>query len=160
YVDPLEHTPLHTLLVNSNRLQILPVWFVGFVILLNAGLVALIWLPRPDGAITLIAYIAAILACWGLLLGLRRTGRSFGPDRPTTIALAIALSVLSSILGFLGLPWWINVLALALIVGVVFYSTWVEPFQLGVTHQTYITDQWDASAPPLRLLQIGDIHVE
>ncbi len=160
YVDPLEHTPLHTLLVNSNRLQILPVWFVGVVILINAGVVGLIWLPRPDGAITLVAYVAAILGCWGLLLGLRRTGRSFGPDRPTTIALAITVSVLLAILGILNVVWWVNVLLLAIIVVVVFYSTWVEPFQLGVTQQTFITDQWDANAPPLRLLQIGDIHVE
>ncbi len=160
YVDPLEHSPLHTLLVNSNRLQAIPAFLVVVIIALNAALVAWLWLPLPGGIITLIGYLVAIPGCWGLLIALPRTGRSFGPDRPSTIALAIVCAVLLAILAIFSLPWWLGLLLLAAIVGIVYYSTWIEPFQLGVTHQTYVTDKWSADAPPLRLLQIGDIHVE
>lgn len=160
FVDPLEHTPLHTLLVYSNRLQTLPVTMVGLVIVINTTLVAWIWLPQPGGAITVIAYVATIVGCWGLLLGLRRTGRSFGPDRPSTIGLTIVTATLLAILGTSAAPWWIGILLLTAIVAIVYYSTWIEPFRLGVTHQSYVTDQWKSDAPPLRLLQIGDIHVE
>lgn len=160
--DPLEHTPLHTLLVNSNRLQIIPAAAVAALIVINTIFVALVWLGKQtDGAwITIIAYVAAILVCWGLLLGLRRTGRSFGPDRPSVMALTISVAALLAILGFLSIPWPVGIVLLAIIVLVVYESTWVEPFRLGVTNQTYTTPKWRADAKPLRLLQIGDIHVE
>jgi predicted MPP superfamily phosphohydrolase len=159
-VDPLEHTPLHTLLVRSNQLQTLPTGFVVAIIALNAALVALIWWGRPSGWLVVAAFLAAVLGSWALLIGLRRTGRSFGPDKPSAMALAIAGMMLVNILGALSLPWWLPVLALAAVVAVVYYSTWIEPFHLGVTYQKYSTPKWKASAPPLRLLQIGDIHVE
>jgi uncharacterized protein len=160
YVDPLEHTPLHTLLVRTNRLQGLPLTIMSVIIAINAALVAGVWLPQTGGVIILAAYLAVILVCWGLLLGLRRTGRSFGPDRPSIIALTIALAFLMAVLGVLAAPAWIGILLDAAIIITVYYSTWIEPFRLGVTHQTYTTDQWDAYKPPLRLLQIGDIHIE
>jgi predicted MPP superfamily phosphohydrolase len=68
--------------------------------------------------------------------------------------------VLLTMLAIFSLPWWVGILLLATIAGIVYYSTWVEPFRLGVTHQTYVTDKWSADVPALRLLQIGDIHVE
>jgi predicted MPP superfamily phosphohydrolase len=160
YVDPLEHTPLHTLLVNSNRLQLLPAYVLALLIAFNAFLVALVWLSLPDGPMLVIAYLIAILACWELLYSLRRTGRSFGPDRPSTLALTIATAFLLVVIGLLGAQWWLGIIFLFAILGLVFYSTWIEPFRLGVTYQTYLTDQWTTDGPPFRLLQIGDIHVE
>jgi hypothetical protein len=159
-VDPLEHTPLHTLLVRSNQLQTLPVGFVVAVIALNAALVALIWSSHPNGWLVVAGYLAAVLASWMLLIGLRQTGRSFGPDKPSAMAMAIACMMLVNVLGALSLPWWLPVLALVAVVAIVYYSTWVEPLRLGVTHQKYRTPKWKAGAPPLRLLQVGDIHVE
>jgi len=160
YVDPLEHTPLHTLLVISNRLQALPVWLVILVMAVNSALVVLVWQTQPNGSLVTLAYIAAIAGNWALLWGLRRTGRSFGPDRPSALALTILIMIVTVVLGFLSAPWWLPLLLLAAISAMVYYSTWIEPFRLGVTHQIYITDEWRADAPPLRLLQIGDIHVE
>jgi uncharacterized protein len=160
YVDPLEHTLLHTLLVNSNRIQAMPLALVGVIIAFNAGLVAWIWLPQPRGIVVLIGYLATTFGCWGLLLGLRRSGRSFGPDRPSILALTIVVASLLALLGILGAAWWLSILVLAGIILIVYYTTWIEPFQLGVTRQTYRASQWRADAPPVRLLQIGDIHVE
>ncbi len=161
YVDPLEHTPLHTLLVNTNRLQAMPIWLVLAIIAFNAVLVAVVWLPMGwVGVGVLLAFVAAIGVNWAGLIGLQRTGRSFGPDRPTVIALAIVSSAVLLVLGLFGAVWWLPVGVLLIMTAIVFYSTWVEPFQLGVTRQQYQTLKLKADAPTLRLLQIGDIHVE
>ena len=160
-VDPLEHTPLHTLLVNTNRLQAIPASVVALIITFNAVLVAFFWLPFGlTGAAVWAVYVVVIGLNWFLLLNLRRTGRSFGPDRPTTIALAIVCSALLIFLAVFGSLWWLAIVILLAITAIVFYSTWIEPFQLGVTRQQYQTAKWRADAPPLRLLQVGDIHVE
>jgi predicted MPP superfamily phosphohydrolase len=160
YVDPLEHTPLHTLLVMSNRLQLLPVWVILLVIAMNTILVALIWSSRPDGLVVIAAFVVTILGNWTLLWGLRYTGHSFGPDRPSTLALTAICMAMVAILGLLGVPVWLPIVLMVAITAIVYYSTWIEPFRLGVTHQTYVTKKWRADVPPLRLLQIGDIHVE
>ncbi len=160
-VDPLEHTALHTLLVKTNQLQAIPASIVALIITFNAVLVGVVWLPRGiSGAVVFMAYVLLIALNWFLLLGLRRTGRSFGPDRPTTIALAIVCAAMLAMLELLGAPWWLGVSILLVITLIVFYSTWIEPFQLGVTHQLYQTDKWRVDARPLRLLQVGDIHIE
>src|SRR5258706_11504161 len=89
-VDPLENTPLHRLLVNTNRLQAIPASIVALIIIFNAFLVAFFWLPfGTNGVAVLVVYVAVIALNWFLLLKLRLTGRRFGPDRPTAIALAI-----------------------------------------------------------------------
>ncbi len=160
YVDPLEHTPLHTLLVMSNRLQESPVWVVLLVMIVNSVLVVSVWMPQPNGWLVIAAYLAVILGNWALLWGLRYTGRSFGPDRPSALALTAVCMAMVCILGFLSLPVWLPLVLLIVVTGIVFYSTWIEPFRLGVTHQTYMTNKWRVDVPLLRLLQIGDIHVE
>lgn len=162
YIDPLEHTPLHTLLVNTNRLQAAPDALVVAIIAINAALVGVVWLSAPlAGAwLVLIGYLVAMAVNWGLLRALPRTGRSFGPDKPSVMALTIVCGLLLCILGIFALPWWLGIAVLAIITGVVYYSTWVEPFRLGVTQQQYVTGKWRSQAPPLRVLQIGDIHVE
>ena len=160
-VDPLEHTPLHTLLVNTNRLQAVPASVVSLIIVFNAMLVGAIWLPRGlEGSLVFMAFVLLIALDWALLLGLQRTGRSFGPDRPSVIALAILCGAMLDVMGLFGAPWWLGVGVLVAITAIVYYSTWVEPFRLGVTTQTLQTTKWRADAPPLRLLQVGDIHVE
>ncbi len=160
-VDPLENSTLHTLLVTTNRLQAVPASIVALIITFNALLVAIFWLPFGlAGAAVWAVYSAAIGLNWFLLLNLRRTGRSFGPDRPTAIALAILCSALLIFLAVFSSLWWFAILLLLVITAIVFYSTWIEPFRLGVTHQRYQTAKWYADAPPLRLLQVGDIHVE
>ncbi len=158
--DPLEHTPLHRLLVRSNQLQATPGWLMLLVLAVNAGLVTLLWLEKPLGWLVIAGYTLAAAGNWALLYNLPRAGRSFGPDRPSTLALSALFMLLLVFLSLLNAPWWLALVVLLSITGVVYYSTWVEPFRLGVTRQTFITDKLQADSPPLRLLQIGDIHVE
>ncbi|MBL8160558.1 MAG: metallophosphoesterase [Anaerolineae bacterium] len=159
-VDPLEHTPLHTLLVNTNRLQATPPLVIGILIALNTLLVIATWPRDVTGVLVALTFVAGVLLNWGVLLALRHTGRSYGPDRPSVMALTILCAALLALLGVLGAPWWLAIVIMLGVTLVVYYSTWVEPFRLGITRQTYITPHWRADAPPLRLLQIGDIHVE
>ncbi|MEZ4667214.1 MAG: metallophosphoesterase [Anaerolineae bacterium] len=161
YVDPLEHTPLHQLLVNTNRMQTLPAVVVLLIVAINAGLVALFWAGSGAvGGVVVLGYIITIVLNWYLLYMLRATGRSYGPEKPSVIALAIALAAILSLFGLLSILWQISIVILITVTAIVYYSTWVEPFRLGVTHQRYQTAKWSADASPLRLLQIGDIHVE
>jgi predicted MPP superfamily phosphohydrolase len=161
-VDPLEHSSLHTLLVQSNRLQALPVWVMGMVIAVCVFLVAAAWAGQGNLPVAMAtgAYLVAILTVWVALLLLPRTGRSYGPDRPSVLALSLLLLLLQAALGLIGAPVWVGVALLVAVVAVVTYSTWVEPFRLGVSRETLTTPKWDAGAKPLRLLQIGDIHME
>ncbi len=160
-VDPLEHTALHTILVKTNQLQAIPASIVSLIIAFNAFLVAVFWLPFGlTGAAVLVVYVAVIALNWFLLLNLRRTGRSFGPDRPTAIALAIVCSALLIFLAAFASLWWLGIILLLAITAIVIYSTWIEPFRLGVTRQKYQTAKWRVDASPLRVLQVGDIHVE
>jgi predicted MPP superfamily phosphohydrolase len=97
---------------------------------------------------------------WLILYRLRATGRSYGPERPSVIALIIVAAAGLGILGLLGIAWWVCALILLAGTLIVYYSTWVEPFQLGVTEQVYQTAKWKRTEKPLRLLQIGDMHIE
>lgn len=160
YVDPLEHTPLHTLLVNTDRLQRVPPGAVAALIAFNALLVALVWLSRSAGLWVVVLYVLVIAGNWALLRELPRRGMSYGPDRPSVMALAIVNMALLALLGILDAPFWVGAVCLMVVTAIVYYSTWVEPFQLGVTHQQFITPKWAAKAPPLRLLQVGDLHIE
>lgn len=161
-VDPLEHTPLHTLLVQTNRLQAIPPAALALVIAVCAALVGLAWAASDTGAGLLMGavYLLAALANWGALWALPVRGRSFGPDRPAALALALLLAALTIALGLLAAPWPLALLLLAALTALAVYATWVEPFRLGVTQQTYTTPKWAAAAPPLRLLQVGDLHIE
>lgn len=161
-VDPLEHTPLHTLLVQTNKLQAIPPAALALVIAVCAALVGLAWTASDTGAGLLMgaAYLLAALANWGALWALPVRGRSFGPDRPAALALALLLAALTIALGLLSAPWPLALLLLAALTALAVYATWVEPFRLGVTRQTYTTPKWSAAAPALRLLQVGDLHIE
>jgi uncharacterized protein len=162
YVDPLEHTPLHTLLVQTNRLQELPTILVVAFLLSDMVLTYFGWQSRSVNEALVVSLAVAItnFINWGLLIGLRVTRRSYGPDKPAILALSTVSTVLVILLGLLGAPWWLAQFLLLAISLLVLYSTWIEPFLLGVTPQLYETSKWSADAPPLRLLQIGDIHVE
>lgn len=163
-VDPLEHSTLHTLLVQTNRLQELPTFVIIIFMALNTVMVAgLWWLNEPSvtAAILISAgYLLANAIDWALLRALKTTGRSFGPDKPSILALSSVRALLLVVLSILSAPWWLALMILIPLSLLVFYSTWIEPFRLGVSHEKCFTPKWLPDASPLRLLQIGDIHVE
>ncbi len=157
--EPLEDSLLHKLLVNSDRLQTLPIWLVVLALAFDCALVALLWSSAPEFLWVTLAFALSCGVDWALLRGLRTTGRSFGPDKPSVLALAAARALLIGLLGLLAVPWSLALIALLLITLLVFYATWVEPFNLGVTHQKYFNPRY-ATDMPLRVLQIGDLHLE
>ncbi len=91
---------------------------------------------------------------WLLLALLPRAGKSFGPSQSPTLLLA-GLRLLPAALP---VPW--NIIAQFVGTGLVIYGFWIEPHQLHVTRQVLHSPKWAAGAPPLRILHLGDLHVE
>jgi hypothetical protein len=162
--DPMEDNIIHTLLVTSNRLQRIPALWIAAMLLVFALLTfGIASLFRPTAVAVWIAVVTGALSLfdWFSLWALPRAGRSFGPDRPSGLALGAVRAVVMMVLSVLiFIPLWALLLISALITLTALYATWVEPFNLGVTWQTYRHEGWSAENKPLRLLHIGDLHVE
>jgi predicted MPP superfamily phosphohydrolase len=94
------------------------------------------------------------LGDWILLALLPRAGKSFGPAKPPTFELAVMRACFAA----LPLPF----SALAQIVGaaLVVYAFWIEPHRVHVTRETLHTAKLKARARPLRVLHLGDLHIE
>jgi uncharacterized protein len=161
--DPMRKNLIHTLLVNTDRMQRIPAPVVALAILLLAGLVYAVWagFQTSEDALS-VAFAAGLLSLtdWFLLWMLPRSGQSYGPDRPSALALAVLRASILVVMGLLRLPVWLAVGFSVVLSLVAFYATWVEPFRLGVTRQRYGVSGWRRSNPPLRLLHISDLHLE
>src|SRR5690606_28578059 len=96
---------------------------------------------------------------WYLLWLLPRRRKSFGPDKPSALALGVVHTLIAVVLGLLNAPPVLVLVLLVLVTALATYATWIEPFKLGVTEQGYY---WEECGEEhcLRLLHIGDIHVE
>lgn len=161
--DPMGATMVHFLLVTFSRVQAIPAIILAGVILLLSGVVYALWdgLLQSEAAFAVAAAVTtANFLDWLLLWVLPRWELSYGPDRPPALALAVARTLLVLLIGLLTLPGWVAVLASFAITGVVYYSTYFAPFQLGVTQETLKFPHWKADALPLRVLHISDMHVE
>ncbi len=94
------------------------------------------------------------VADWLLILALPRAGKSFGPAQPPTLLLAILRLIPAALFSP---PWfW---LAQLLGTELVVYAFWIEPHHIGLTRQTLVSPKLNG-APPLRVLHLGDLHVE
>lgn len=105
-------------------------------------------LPRALGLLLF------VLGDWILLAALPRAGKSFGPAKPPTLALALLRAPFAALL----LP----LAALAQLCGsaLVVYAFWIEPHRVHVTRQHLQSAKLKPGAPPLRVLHLGDLHVE
>ncbi|MCI0476916.1 MAG: metallophosphoesterase, partial [Anaerolineales bacterium] len=94
------------------------------------------------------------LGDWWLIARLPRAGKSFGPAKPPTLALALMRAPFAA----LSLP----LAALAQLCGtaLVVYAFWIEPHRVHVTRQNLQSAKLKPDAPPLRVLHLGDLHVE
>ena len=90
---------------------------------------------------------------WLLLILLPRAGKSFGPPKPVVLLLAAFRIVFV----FIPLP----LAAFAQVCGtvLVFYGFWIEPHRLTVTYQKLYSDKL-TNKEPLRILHLGDLHIE
>lgn len=160
--DPMTNNIIHWLLVNTNKLQRVPAGLVAAIIALLAVCIWLIWnaTGRDNALIVTFTYAGTAVLNWLLLWSLPRFQRSFGPDKPATLALAALQCLLLVFLAVLSSPWWMALTVCAALTITAYYSTWIEPFRLGITSQYYASAQWRHTFQPLRLLHIGDLHME
>lgn len=94
-----------------------------------------------------------MLGDWLLLALLPRLNKSFGPPKPP----ALALATLRAVIGWLSLPIMIPLQIAGTLL--VIYGFWIEPHRITVTHQTLRSPKLKPGAP-IKILQLGDLHVE
>jgi uncharacterized protein len=97
---------------------------------------------------------AFCLGDWALVAALPQAGKSFGPPNPPTLLLAL----LRAPFALLSWPWALaaQLTGTALVV----YGFWIEPHRVRLTRQTLHSPKLAPNAPPLRLLHLGDLHIE
>jgi len=173
--DWLEQGPLsllHLALVAFDALSRLPAVVVALILTGLALLVGLGWQKVGDviwnGWAAGGTYLAFVLLDWTLLWLLPRRNISYGPVEPPLLALA-GLRWIVALTGA-ALAAWIGLspgLALGLLAALYaalsalsVYGVVVEPFRLTVTKMTLSSSGLAADAPPVRLLQMGDLHIE
>ena len=93
------------------------------------------------------------LGDWALLAALPRVQKSFGPAKPPTVMLAVMRLVPAAFPLPLALA--AQIAGTALVV----YAFWIEPQRLTVTRQSLRSPKLKLTRP-LRLLHLGDLHME
>lgn len=93
------------------------------------------------------------LGDWALLSLLPKAGKSFGPAKPPTLMLA----VMRAVFAFLPVPIAIGLQALGTLL--VIYSFWIEPHRIRVTQQKLSSPKLQPGKP-VRILHLGDLHIE
>lgn len=121
---------------------------------LFAGLLFLIAAPPTFGHWAWTAGLwVFFLLDWLLLALLPRFGRSYGPAKPTTLILALMRMV------FAFLPFPVAVAMQSIGTLLVIDGFWIEPFRLTVTRQKLLSPKL-RPGNPVRILHLGDLHVE
>ncbi|MFZ5918427.1 MAG: metallophosphoesterase [Chloroflexota bacterium] len=168
----MERSWLHVALVISNGLSRLswPAMAVILVALALAvgvvwrGVISWAWAGWLAGGL----YLLFAAADWLLLWLLPRRNMAYGPVEPPLMALAAlrwALALMAAALVvWPGLTAGASLIALTLAFGAIsalsVYAVAIEPFRLGVTEMTLCSPRLSAQAPSLRVLQMGDLHIE
>ncbi len=116
-------------------------------------LLLLVFIPTRELPLT-ISQILFSLSDWLLIAALPRARKSFGPAKPPTLLLAILRAP------FAALPPPFNFFAQTIGTLFVIYGFWIEPHRIGVTRQKLVTAKLNSHAPLLRVLHLGDLHVE
>jgi hypothetical protein len=97
---------------------------------------------------------AFFCADWLLILALPLAGKSFGPAQPPTLLLAVMRLIPAALFP---VPWlW---LAQAFGTTLVVYAFWIEPHHIRLTRQKLASPKLK-TAPLLRVLHLGDLHIE
>lgn len=162
--------PLHRALVAfmaPSRLSTLQMVLILLVLSLVVGL-AWWWASRdiPLAAGAVFLHLLSMALDWALLTSLPRLNLSYGPVKPPLLALAVLRLTLtaSSALFFAMTPIGLclvipAIVNLSLSAGIV-YTCLIEPFALKVSRIELTFHKLSPEAPPIRVLQIADIHLE
>jgi uncharacterized protein len=164
-----EENRLHTLLKLTEKPGQWPIWLVASILLALAASAGWAWArataqPFWGGAILGVLLLLA-LADWILLASLPRWGRSFGAAQPPLLAWALLRTTLAWLAAPLAARWPWPVTAILAVIQVLLwilltYGTLVEPFRVQVTHLTIPNPKLSNPAPPLRIVQLSDVHIE
>lgn len=95
-----------------------------------------------------------MLGDWALLTSLPRRGISYGPAKANVLILGVLR------LPFAFLPGTLALVTQLIGTALVAYGFWLEPHRLTVTRQSLRSRKLDPNRPPLRVLHLGDLHVE
>lgn len=137
----------------------MPLSFTVLLMGLFAAGASLPWMPSNRLAVIGIGVGFSALDSISLLM-LPRMRRSYGPVWAAAVPLTIAKALLVVLLGFMADALWIPLAAHITVSLLAVYSTWLEPFQLGVTHQTLVSPKLTGLERPIRLLHLSDLHFE
>jgi len=150
---------VHHLLVTTDKLQRVPVPLMVVLFGMMGGVVFALW---PTDTHPVAALVTVIVCCvnWGILWALPHQGRSWGPERPPTIVLAFLSATLTMAIGVMVGSLGILLVAQAILVGIVYYSTWHAPFRVMVSHEQLTVASWLTSRRSVRLLHLSDLHLE
>jgi predicted MPP superfamily phosphohydrolase len=135
------------LLHGAVRIERMPLLLFAFCLF---GLSAI---PHPlDLPLVLFHFI--FLCCdWGLIAALPHFHKSFGPVKPPVLALSILRALANLLPPVVSLP--LQVIGTILVV----YGFWIEPHNLKLTRQILHTNKFKPGKP-IRILHIGDLHIE
>jgi predicted MPP superfamily phosphohydrolase len=168
--DVLSRSRFHFLLVAFHA----PAgWPTALVVLAGVGVAAVVaalwWLVARDTTLavavagTLLAFFTADAV---LLRELPRRRISFGPWQGQIAALALPRAGVALFLGVVGLGLgWTAALLLAIAAqfigtAALYRAALIEPRRLGLSRLPVTTDRLPPGVPPIRILHIGDIHLE
>lgn len=129
------------------ELEHVPAAIYALLLLLIAAL------PHFGSLIFTLALFSFFLVDWVLVANLPKAGISYGPIHPPVLLLSIFRALVAILPGWWSLP--LQLLGTLLVI----YGFWIEPQRLTLTHQ-HLTSLGFQPSRPLRLLHIGDLHIE
>jgi uncharacterized protein len=173
-VDPKEDILLkgltHKVMLFFNLPAYLPHWGVGLLFLFLGGLAGSGWLLLGNSQVVALTVASLLLAFvvgdMALLVQLPRRRISFGPWQSQSFALAVPRLLVTLLLAPIGIwggwGWGLGLLLVAQVAGtaLLYYGAVIEPHRLALTEVTVTTDRLPATAAPIRLLHITDLHIE
>lgn len=168
--DVLSRSRFHLLLVAFHA----PTgWPTALVVLAGVGVAAVVaalwWLVARDTTLAIVVagtLLAFFTADAVLLRELPRRRISFGPWQGQIAALALPRAGVALLLGVLGLGLgWTAALLLTIAAqfagtAALYRAALVEPRRLGLSRLAVTTNRLPPGAAPIRILHIGDIHLE
>jgi predicted MPP superfamily phosphohydrolase len=144
-------------------------WLVAPLALLTAAATGLAW-DRATGDARLawstgLGLLALAAADWALLASLPRRGLSFGAVQPPWLALTILRGALALATLPLAGRWPLPSLVLLALVQLGIWvllaqGTTIEPFRLQISHLELPSVKISNPGPPVRIVQLSDLHVE
>lgn len=150
---------LHRVLMGPAVLEKTPPWLLLVTLAALAIGVQAAWSgAHPFGQIAAI-WLFYPLFDWVMLAGLHWTKRSFGPVKPSLLALAVARAGIAALVA-LSDSIWLALAVMTLISLLAWYTTWLELLAVEVTRLDLVVRQWPMGTPSLSLLHLSDLHLE